>query len=139
MAQYIWTDLSFKIPSGMSDQTVVTLMDDEDNPSFNLTVTQEPVPPNFSLHAYVADQVTTLGEELTGYAFVAKTERKVGSFDAQVVEQTAEGDDGAKLYQHQAYIHAKDRVIVASATASKEGKPAAASALNALLDSLKVG
>lgn len=137
--RYLFRELSFDVPEGLVDQSMVVLVNEE---SLALTVAREARafesgPAN--LKAYVDDAVKELSGSVQGYGIEKREERTVAGKQAIVLSQSALTPEGQAVAQRQAYIDVKGDVVVVTATAPKNDAAKAADIFEKMLASFKVG
>ena len=137
--RYLFRDLSFDVPEGLVDQSMVVLVNEE---SLALTVAREErafesgTP---TLKAYVDEAIKELQGSVTGYGLEKREDRTVNGKSAIVLLQTALTPEGQAVSQRQAYVDLKPDVVVVTATAPKKDAAKGGEAFEKLLASLKVG
>ena len=97
---YTWNQLHFDLPADLIDQTIVTLVDDADAPTFTVTLATDKRTPSLAFGAYVEAQLVDLARSLPGYSSLTRTE----SPGRVVVEHRARSPQGQGMRQKQAYV-----------------------------------
>lgn len=137
--RYLFRDLSFDVPEGLVDQSMVVLVDED---SLALTVAREANAFDngvASLKAYVDEAIKELSGSVTGYGLEKREDRTVNGKSAIVLVQTAMTPEGQPVAQQQAYLDLAGDVVVVTATAPKKDAAKAAAVFDKMLASLKVG
>lgn len=137
--RYLFRDLSFDVPEGLVDQSMVVLVNEE---SLALTVAREERAfesgtPN--LKAYVDEAIKELQGSVSGYGLEKREDRTVNGKSAIVLVQSALTPEGQSVSQRQAYLDMKPDVVVVTATAPKKDAAKGGEIFEKLLASLKVG
>ena len=141
--RYLFRDLSFDVPDGLVDQSMVVLVDED---SLALTVAREErafasgaSSGVANLKAYVDEAIKELQGSVTGYTLEKREDRTVNGKNAIVLVQTAMTPEGQPVAQRQAYLDLAGDVVVVTATAPKKDASKATAAFDKMLASLKVG
>lgn len=128
---YRWGAWAFEVPSGR-DETVVSLLDPQDPPRWNLTIRSEALPT--SLEAWALAQRTPPGVEV-----VNRDRRTVAGYPAVTVEHRLILEDRTPLTQWQAGIGLSGQVAIVTMTTRPSALPEAKVAFERVLSSWKVG
>lgn len=132
--RYRFRDLSFDVPEGLVDQSMVVLVDED---SLAVTVAREAR--GGSLKAYVDDAVNELMGSVSGFALEHREERTVAGQPAVVLQQSAVTPEGQPVAQRQAYLEVGAEVVVVTATCPAPQAGRAAAVFDGLLASLQLG
>lgn len=136
--RYLFRDLSFDVPEGLVDQSMVVLVNEE---SLALTVAREVRAFSggiTSLKDYVDEAIKELQGSVTGYALQQREERTVNGKSALVLVQAATTPEGQAVAQRQAYLDVAGDIVVVTVTAPKKDAAKAAEVFDRLLTSMKV-
>lgn len=135
--RYQFRELSFDVPDGLVDQSMVVLVNEE---SLALTVAREERAFEGSgtstLKAYVDEAIKELQGSVSGYSLEKREERTVSGKSAVVLVQGATTPEGAPVAQRQAYIDIKGDVVVVTATAPRKDGAKAGEIFERVLASL---
>lgn len=137
--RYLFRDLSFDVPEGLIDQSMVVLVNEE---SLAITVAREArafESGTANLKAYVDEAIKELQGSVSGYGLEKREDRTVGGKPAIVLTHSALTPEGQPVSQRQAYVDVKPDVVVITATAPKKDAAKGAEAFDKLLTSLKIG
>ena len=127
---YLWNNLKFDIPAGVVDQTLVTLVDDPEQPTFTINIANDKK--NVELKAYVDAQLDDLAHSLPGYA----SSSRVDDSKRVVVEHRARSPQGLAMKQRQAYVDAGTTVAIVTLTSVDKPNTVADAAFDSLVRSL---
>jgi len=131
--RYRYQDLAFDAPDGLTDQSMIVLVDGE---RAALTLAREPL--DRSLGAYVDAVIEELTASMSGYRLEARAGRLVAGRDAVVVAQCAILSDGRPVRQQQAFVDAGAQVLVVTVTSPLEVGAAGHALLERVLASLEL-
>lgn len=131
--RYRIRELSFEVPEGLVDQSMVVLVDED---SLALTVAREGR--RTSLEAYVDEAIAELTGSVAGFALEDREARTVGKRPAVLLRQSAMTPEGQPVAQRQAYVEVGSDVVVVTATAPTAHAARASAAFDTLLSSLQV-
>lgn len=109
--QYRVPGLSFEIPEGLVDQSMIVLVDGE---RAALTVAREPL--DGTLGAYVDAVVDELTTSMAGYHLDARGARTIAARAALVLEHRATPPGGQPVQQRQAYVEVGATVVIVTVT-----------------------
>jgi hypothetical protein len=126
---YRWGPWAFEVPPGR-DESVLSFLDQEDPPRWNLTVRSEPS--SGSLEAWALAQKPPPGVEVVG-----RDRRQVAGQAAVLFEQRLLLEDRTPLTQWQAGIESTGQVIIVTMTTRPSAHGAAKEAFERLLSSWK--
>jgi hypothetical protein len=132
--RYRFRELSFDVADGLSDQSMVVLVDDEKTA---LTVAREPK--EGTLVRYVEDALAELATTLTGHRLVSREEQTVAGLPAVVLVQAALSPEGRAVTQRQAYLELGGDVVVVTVTSPAEHAALGRGHFDRALASLAVG
>lgn len=139
-----WDGMSFSLPAGMIDQTVLTFVDKGDAPSLGITVSQEKLDGGKpALLRYVTDQLKDIQRAVPGYAVQSQGERSLGTGAhalPAIHVQAVVAASGKKRVQHQLYAldEKNTRVVIATVTALDAQAARATSLVDELAASLRL-
>jgi hypothetical protein len=133
---YAWNGLSFDVPSGLVDQTVVSFVDNPAAPNFTVTLSKD-TRGGTAFGAYVKSQLGELMGSLSGYVAIGETEQVVGGRPAVVVEHRARTPQGITVRQRQAYVDMADAVVILAVTWPDKPNARATEAFDTLLNSIR--
>src|SRR5688500_13512933 len=97
--RYLFRDLSFDVPDGMHDQSMIVLVEDE---KVALTLARDVK--DGALKSYVDDAVRELSASMNAYKLESRDEAVVGGKPALVLVQSAVSPEGKPVAQRQAYV-----------------------------------
>lgn len=132
--RYLFRDLSFEVPDGLADQSMVVLVDDE---RAALTLAREPK--DGPLKRYVDEAVTELDASMTAYKLISREERTVAGRPSVVLAQSAVSPEGRAVTQRQAYVEAGTDVVVLTITSPSEHAKHGEALFDRVLGTLKIG
>jgi hypothetical protein len=132
--RYMFRDLSFEVPAGLHDQSMIVLVDD-DNIALTLARDLKEGP----LKQYVDDAVTELAASMNAYKLEHREQRKVAGRDAVVLVQKAVSPEGRPVSQLQAYVELGKDVLVVTATSSTASEAQSEKLFEQVLSTLKTG
>lgn len=136
-----YADITFPLPAGMVDQTVVTFVDRADSPTTSVTVSQEPLAGgSAALLRYVGEQLDEMKRGVPGYAVVKQEERALGGARGLHVEAAVKNASGKRV-QHSLYVldEARARVVIATVTAQESASARARELVDDIARGLKLG
>ena len=133
--KYTWNSVAFDLPNGLVDQTIVTLVDHPDQPTFTVTVATD-ARGGQAFAAYVDGQLQDLARTLPGYAQSSRADRQVGQRAAVVVEHKAKSPQGAAMRQRQAYVDAAHGVVIVTVTCADRADARADEAFDQILKTM---
>ncbi len=116
MARYRYQELSFEAPDGLSDQTMIVLVDGE---RAALTVAREPRAG--TLGDYVDAVIAELSASMPGFHLESRGARLVGGRAALTIAQLATLETQGPVRQLQAFVDAGAYVVVVTVTAPRDG------------------
>jgi hypothetical protein len=129
---YRWHALTFPIPAGFRDQTVVVMTHES---GVSLSVSADTVG---DVDAYVDDTVIELTARLKNFRLLERGRHAIGATSCTVIALQAKGADGRMLRQHQAFFATSDKIVIITATGNESQSTAAKAALDELLMGLQV-
>lgn len=135
---YRWQSLSFTVPASVVDETVVTFLEDVEEPGYSLTLAEDVLPPGGSLAAYVEGASAEIREAAAAVEELSQQKRKVAGQEAVEVVRLITVEDEGTSRQAEVFIRTHTGVAVIAATAIPERFDDAKRALEALLSSIKI-
>lgn len=126
---YRWGPWAFEVPTGR-DESVLSFLDAEEPPRWNLTVRSEPL--SGPLEAWALAQTPPPGVEVAG-----RDRRQVAGQPAVVVEQRLLLEDRTPLTQWQAGIDAGGQVMIVTMTTRPSAQAVAKEAFERVLATWK--
>ncbi len=132
---YTWNSLRFDVPAGLVDQTVVTLVDNPEAPTFTITLANDPRGQT-AFGPYVEAQLQDLARSLPGYAAGGRKEERVNDRAAVIVDHKARSPQGETMRQRQAYVDAGASVAIVTVTCTDKPHAKADQAFEQILRSL---
>jgi|GEM_PF-1918128 len=136
MSTYTWQNLSFDLPAGMHDDTVLSFVNDPENSGFSLTVAMDDL--DNGLDGYSVDVVRELTEAEPGFSLERREKKKVAGKPAIIMHQSIKAED-VVMMQRQALVDAGDnKVAVVSITYIEDAADAALDCFTAVLGSLSI-
>src|SRR5690349_2816010 len=108
---YTWNSLTFERPDGLVDQTVVSFVDNPEQPTFTVTMSSDARGAQ-AFPAYVDGQLAELARSLPGYTSSARMDESVNGKSAVVVEHKARSPQGQGMRQRQAYVDLGAQVAI---------------------------
>jgi hypothetical protein len=129
---YRWHDLTFPVPAGFRDQTVV-VMTHESGVSLSVSADRAG-----DVDVYVDDTVIELTARLKNFRLLERGRHAIGATSFTVIALQAKSADGKMLRQHQAFFATDDNIVIVTATGNESQSTAAKAALDELLVGLQV-
>ncbi|MCP4501055.1 MAG: DUF1795 domain-containing protein [Deltaproteobacteria bacterium] len=136
MSTYYWQNLSFELPAGLHDETVLSFLNDANDPGYSLTVALDDL--DAGLDAYSLEVVRELTEAEAGFSLERREKKKIDGNAAIIMHQSIAAEDVTML-QKQALVDVGDgKVAVVSITFTEPHAEGALACFNDVLKSLAV-
>lgn len=133
MSTYAWQNLSFELPAGMHDETVLSFLNDAENPTYNLMVAKDSL--DDGIDAFATNVVEELTELEPGFSLIRREKKKVGGKPAFVLHEEIKAED-VTMFQRQALIEmSSTEVVLVSITYTEEHSEDALACFSSVLKS----
>jgi hypothetical protein len=138
--RYHWGDQSFDLPDGLTDRSVIVLVD-ESNPgaAFGVSLARDTLAQasDDALSAYVDEVVREASARLHALRVTGREHIRFGTKDTLLLTQTVSSEPGDAVSQHQAFVRDKTAVTIVTVSCSLDAAARARQVVETAVSSMR--